>query len=171
VEQIDLLGSIASEFSDFARMPRANYKQINIVKKLYNVIDLFENSEGVHVELDTGGLDDILTYGDPEQFQRVIINLVKNGIQAIPDDREKKVLIKLEEAPGQTAIVTVTDNGKGIPEEIQDKLFRPNFTTKSGGMGMGLAISANIVKSMNGNIWYRTKVGEGTSFFVKVPVV
>jgi len=170
VEQIDLLGSIASEFSDFARMPRANYKKINIVKKLYNVTDLFENTEGVHIALDTGGLKDIRTYGDPEQFQRVIINLVKNGIQSVPEGREKKILITLEEAPEQTAIVTVTDNGKGIAEEVRDKLFRPNFTTKSGGMGMGLAISANIVKSMGGNIWFRTRSGEGTSFFVKVPV-
>jgi len=100
----------------------------------------------------------------------VIINLVKNGIQSVPEGREKKILITLEEAPEQTAIVTVTDNGKGIAEEVRDKLFRPNFTTKSGGMGMGLAISANIVKSMGGNIWFRTRSGEGTSFFVKVPV-
>jgi two-component system nitrogen regulation sensor histidine kinase NtrY len=171
VEQIDLLSSIANEFSDFARMPRATYKKINIVKKLYNVTDLFENSEGVHIELDTGGLKEIRTYGDPEQFQRVIINLVKNGIQSVPEGRKKKILITLEKAPEQTAIVTVTDNGKGVPEEIQDKLFSPNFTTKSGGMGMGLAISSNIVKSMNGNIWYRTRAGEGTSFYVKVPVV
>ncbi|MDT8431842.1 MAG: ATP-binding protein [Bacteroidales bacterium] len=170
VEQIDLLGSIANEFSDFARMPRANYKKINIVKKLHNVTDLFENTEGVHIALDTGGLKDIRTYGDPEQFQRVIINLVKNGIQSVPEGREKKILITLEEAPEQTVIVTVTDNGKGIAEEVRDKLFRPNFTTKSGGMGMGLAISANIVKSMGGNIWFRTRSGEGTSFFVKVPV-
>ena len=171
VEQIDLLSSIANEFSDFAKMPRANYKKLNIVKKLHNVIDLFGNNEGVHIELDTGGIADIRTYGDPEQFQRVIINLVKNGIQSVPEGREKKIHISLERAPEDTVIVSVSDNGKGIPREIQDNLFRPNFTTKSGGMGMGLAISANIVKSMGGNIWYQTRAGEGTTFFVKVPVV
>lgn len=170
VEQIDLLSSIASEFSDFAKMPRAHYKKIDVVKKLHNVIDLFENTEGVRIELDTAEMKDVMTFGDPEQFQRVIINLVKNGIQSVPEGRDKNILITLEKAPEDMVIVMVSDNGKGIPGDIQDKLFRPNFTTKSGGMGMGLAISANIVKSMGGNIWYSTKEGEGTSFFIKIPL-
>jgi signal transduction histidine kinase len=68
-------------------------------------------------------------------------------------------------------IISIADNGKGIPLSIQDKLFQPNFTTKSSGMGMGLAISASIIKSMNGNIWYSTKKDHGTIFFIKVPLV
>jgi nitrogen fixation/metabolism regulation signal transduction histidine kinase len=171
IEQIDMLTSIANEFSDFAMIPRAKNTKINLVIKLQNVVDLFENSEGVHIELDLGGLSEVLAYGDPEQFQRVIINLVKNGIQSIPDDREKQITISLEEAPENTAVITVSDNGKGIPETIQDKLFQPNFTTKTSGMGMGLAISSNIVKSMNGNIWYSTRANEGTKFFIKFPLV
>ncbi|MDA3822605.1 MAG: ATP-binding protein [Bacteroidales bacterium] len=171
IEQIDLLTSIANEFSNFAKMPRAKYKKINLVVKLQNVVDLFENSDGLHINLDLGNITDLMAYGDPEQFQRVIINLVKNGIQSIPDGREKLITISLEEAPEDTAIIAVSDNGKGIPEEIQDKLFQPNFTTKSSGMGMGLAISYNIIKSMDGNVWFSTRVNEGSKFFVKVPIL
>lgn len=171
IEQIDLLTSIANEFSDFAKMPKARNKKINIVLKLQNVVNLFENSEGVTIDLNVGGLSTLYSYGDPEQFQRVIINLVKNGIQAIPEDRDKYITITLEESEDDTALVTVTDNGKGISDEIQKKMFQPNFTTKSGGMGMGLAISASIVKSMGGSIWYNTEANQGTTFFIKVPVV
>ena len=65
--------------------------------------------------------------------------------------------------------VDISDNGKGIPEEIRDKLFQPNFTTKSGGMGMGLAITHNIIRSMGGRIWYDTVLHEGTTFHVELP--
>lgn len=170
IEQIDSLTSIANEFSDFAKMPKAKTRKINLVEKLTHVVNLFENSEGLHIELKMGGHAELYTIGDPEQFQRVIINLVKNGIQSIPEKQEKRIRITLEDGPESTAIISVSDNGKGIPESIQDKLFQPNFTTKSGGMGMGLAISSNIIKSMDGNIWYSTRAGQGTTFFVKVPV-
>ncbi len=171
IEQIDSLTFIANEFSDFAKMPKARNRKINLVLKLRNVVNLFENSEGFKIDLELGGLTEVFAYGDPEQFQRMIINLVKNGIQAIPDNREKKVSITMESTAGETVQIAVKDNGRGIPESIQEKMFQPNFTTKSGGMGMGLAISANIVKSMGGEIWYSTVAEVGTTFFVKLPVV
>ncbi|MCF8346627.1 MAG: hypothetical protein K9G38_05405 [Bacteroidales bacterium] len=171
IEQIDSLTSIANEFSDFAKMPKARKRKINLAKKLQNVVNLFENSEGFRIELELGGLKEVWSYGDPEQFQRLIINLVKNGIQAVPDNREKKIAITMEKRSDMSVLITISDNGKGIPESIQDRLFRPNFTTKSAGMGMGLAISANIVKSMDGEIWYKTVPDKGTLFFVKIPVL
>jgi len=171
IDQIDSLTAIANEFSDFAKMPKARNKQIDLVKRLQNVINLFENSEGLTIDLDLGSIKDARSYGDPEQFQRVIINLVKNGIQSVPEGRDKKIRISMEKAPEQTVLITVSDNGKGIPASIRDKLFQPNFTTKSGGMGMGLAIAANIIRSMDGNIWYRTREGEGTDFMIKLPLV
>ena len=170
IEQIDLLTSIANEFSSFAKMPRAKYKKINLVVKLQNVVDLFENSDGLHINLDLGNITELLAYGDPEQFQRVIINLVKNGIQSVPDGREKLITISLEEAPEDTAIITVSDNGKGIPAEIQDKLFQPNFTTKTSGMGMGLAISYNIIKKHRGEIILDEAYSHGAHIIVKLPM-
>ena len=171
IEQIDSLTFIANEFSDFAKMPKARNRKINLVTKLRNVANLFENSEGFKIDLDFAGLTEVSTYGDPAQFQRMVINLVKNGIQAIPEEREKKISVAMELVSEDKVQIAVRDNGKGIPDSIRDKLFHPNFTTKSGGMGMGLAISANIVQSMGGEIWYETDAGKGTTFFVQLPLV
>ena len=102
---------------------------------------------------------------------RIFINLVKNGLQSIPEGRKGIINITLEVEKKQLARVTIADNGKGIPEEIRDKLFQPNFTTKSAGMGMGLAISNNIVKSMGGKIWYETDLRKGTTFHVELPLM
>ena len=101
---------------------------------------------------------------------RVFINLVKNGLQSIPR-KPKGVDSHLTAVKDQWAVVSISDNGKGIPEEIRDKLFQPNFTTKSAGMGMGLAISSNIVRSLGGKIWYETWPDKGTVFFVSLPLI
>ena len=100
---------------------------------------------------------------------RVFINLVKNGLQSIPEGREGVIRIGLETDTHGMVKVTIADNGKGIPEEIREKLFQPNFTTKSGGMGMGLAITYNIIRSLGGRIWYDTVLHQGTTFHVELP--
>jgi signal transduction histidine kinase len=101
---------------------------------------------------------------------RVFINLVKNGLQSIPRNRKGIIRIGLV-VDDLSAVVSITDNGNGIPEDIRDKLFQPNFTTKSGGMGMGLAISSSIVRSLGGKIWYDTVHGKGTTFYVSLPLM
>ncbi len=171
IEQIDSLTSIANEFSDFAKMPRAKNARINLVSKLKNLLQLFESSEKATISLDLGGHTNVPVYADKEQLLRIFINLVKNGLQSIPEGREGIIRIGLEVTADRHAVVTVSDNGKGIPEEIRSRLFQPNFTTKSGGMGMGLAISYNIVKSFGGRIWYDTEMEEGTTFYVELPLI
>ena len=106
----------------------------------------------------------------PTPYLRVFINLVKNGLQSIPEGRDGVIRIWLELAEERTARVMISDNGKGIPDGIRDKLFQPNFTTKSGGMGMGLAISYNVIRSLGGRIWYNTVINQGTTFYVELPL-
>lgn len=170
VEQIDSLTSIANEFSDFAKMPRARSRDVNLAEKIRKTVQLFQNNQSEEVLLDMTAGDELHVIGDPEQIQRVIINLVKNGIQSVPESRKPEIWISLERTIDNFALISVQDNGKGIPEDLRDKLFQPNFTTKSSGMGMGLAISASIVRSMNGEIWYESKLNEGTVFHVKFPL-
>lgn len=169
IEQIDSLSAIAKEFSDFAKMPRARNERINLVTKLKNLLQLFETTEKATIGLDLGDQKRIFIYADKEQLMRVFINLVKNGMQSIPDSRKGIIDIKLEVLDNQKVRVRVSDNGKGIPDEIKDRLFQPNFTTKSGGMGMGLAISYSIVRSLGGRIWYETELNKGTTFYVELP--
>jgi two-component system, NtrC family, nitrogen regulation sensor histidine kinase NtrY len=169
IEQIDSLSAIAREFSDFAKMPRPKSTRINLVFQLNSLQSLFESSEKAEINIDLGGHQKVYVMADKEQLMRVFINLVKNGLQSIPEGRKGVIRIALETEPGRMVKITFTDNGKGIPEEIRDKLFQPNFTTKSGGMGMGLAITHNIIRSLGGRIWYDTVLHQGTTFHVELP--
>jgi signal transduction histidine kinase len=169
IDQIDSLSAIAREFSDFAKMPQPRHSRINLVPKLNSLQQLFESTDNARIHIDMGGHKKVYVMADKEQLMRVFINLVKNGLQSIPEGRDGAIRIELKKASPGKVKVTVSDNGKGIPEEIRDKLFQPNFTTKSGGMGMGLAITHNIIRSMGGRIWYDTVLHEGTVFHVELP--
>jgi signal transduction histidine kinase len=110
-----------------------------------------------------------MVIADKEQLLRVFNNLIKNAIQAIPEDKEGLIVLGIKRT--QTSfIASVSDNGNGIPEELHDKIFIPNFTTKTSGMGLGLAIVKSIVDSSGGTIWFETKEDEGSVFYVELPI-
>jgi two-component system, NtrC family, nitrogen regulation sensor histidine kinase NtrY len=168
IEQIDNLSFIASEFSNFAKMPKAINQEINIVDKIRSTLTLFANTENVDFIFEHES-ENITVFADKEQLSRVFINLIKNAIQSIPDTRYGKVGISLV-LNGKMVRVSITDNGKGIPEELQSKMFTPSFTTKSSGMGLGLSIVKSIIESFDGHITFNTKVNHGTTFVFELPV-
>jgi nitrogen fixation/metabolism regulation signal transduction histidine kinase len=168
IEQIDNLSKIASEFSNFAKMPRAVNERINLSERIRNTLDLFSNTENVTFSFICSD-ENICVMADREQISRVFINLIKNAIQSIPENRAGKIKLTLEKTD-RKAVFTIADNGKGIPEDLLDKMFTPNFTTKSSGMGMGLAIVKNIVETCNGNISFHTDIKRGTTFRVAIPL-
>jgi signal transduction histidine kinase len=100
----------------------------------------------------------------------VFINIIKNGIQAIPEENEGALDIKLKYTKS-IAILEFSDNGKGIPKDIRSKLFMPNFTTKTSGMGLGLAIVKNTLEQIGGSITFNTKINVGSTFIIKIPVI
>jgi signal transduction histidine kinase len=169
IEQIDNLSFIASEFSNFAKMPKAFNEEINIVESIRSALTLFANTDNTDFVFDHER-DEILVFADREQLSRVFINLIKNAIQSIPEGRKGKVVINAV-LTGNTVRVSLADNGKGIPDELQGKLFTPSFTTKSSGMGLGLSIVKNIIESFSGNITFKTKVNHGTTFQIELPVL
>lgn len=169
IEQIDHLSAIATEFSNFAKMPRTNNEEVDLKEKIIKIAKLFHNTEEIEIQTSFSNRVPAIVMADLEQLSRVFINLVKNAIQAIPEDRNGKIGISLETTEN-SAIVRVVDNGRGIPVELGDKLFQPNFTTKSSGMGMGLAIVKNIIEHAGGKIRYETEPGEGTTFIVELPL-
>lgn len=169
IEQIDHLSAIATEFSNFAKMPRTINEEVDLRNKIVKITKLFLSTEDIEIQTKFLNRVPAIVLADREQLSRVFINLVKNAIQAIPEDRKGKIAISLE-ATEHTAIVRVMDNGRGIPVELGDKLFQPNFTTKSSGMGMGLAIVKNIIEHAGGEIRYETVPGEGTTFIVELPL-
>jgi nitrogen fixation/metabolism regulation signal transduction histidine kinase len=169
IEQIDNLSSIATEFSNFAQMPIANNTKINVVDVLNDSVKLFED-ENYNIQLFLNGNDQVFVYADKEQLNRVFINLIKNSIQAIPENTTPKIEIGLD-VKKDKVIMQFKDNGKGIPPEVRDKLFQPNFTTKSSGMGMGLAIVQNVVRNAGGKVYYDTEMNRGSSFYVQLPLI
>ena len=169
VEQIDALSLIASSFSDFAKMPKINDQLIDLEDKLKEVILLFENVNNVEVSFNVLSDGPIRVMADKDQLGRAVINLVKNGIQAIPWDRKGILKVQLNRDQ-HWAYISITDNGVGIPFELQDKLFEPSFTTKSSGMGLGLAISKKIIENFKGEIWFQSARDTETTFFIKIPL-
>ncbi len=169
IEQIDSLSFIASEFSNFARMPMAKLTRVDLHAKLRAEVDLFRNN---HEEIEIGyssTVDEAYIMADSEQMTRLFNNLLKNAMQAIPSTRKGKIDVVLTEENGR-AVVSVTDNGCGISDEVAEHIFVPNFTTKSSGMGLGLCICKNIVAVSSSEISFTTKVDQGTTFVVKFPL-
>jgi two-component system nitrogen regulation sensor histidine kinase NtrY len=168
IEQIDNLSSIASEFSNFAKMPRAVSERINLAERIRSTLQLFPSTDHISFSFVCND-ENICIMADKEQISRVFINLIKNAVQSIPENKAGKVRMNLE-AVNDKAVFTISDNGKGIPDELLDKLFTPNFTTKSSGMGLGLAIAKNIVETCNGTITFQTDIKHGTTFRIEIPL-
>ncbi|MCW3787363.1 sensor histidine kinase [Plebeiibacterium sediminum] len=168
IDQIDNLSSIASEFSNFAKMPIAKRKRIDVVEVLLQCVSLFDKSSNLEINVNQNNIERYWIFADPEQMNSVFNNLLKNAIQSIPSKRKGIITVDIQ-SENDRIVIKITDNGLGIDEEIQGKLFSPNFTTKSGGMGLGLAIVKNIVVNSKGKIWFKTQLDKGTSFFVEFP--
>lgn len=170
IEQIDGLTTIANEFSNFAKMPTPVNETFNLRDLVQSAFGLFQeyNAQEIDFQLDIPQ-EEILVNADKNQLLRVMNNLLQNAIQAIPSTQPGKILVSLARQKS-LAIVKVQDNGTGIPEALRDKVFFPNFTTKSSGSGLGLAMCKNIVEAAKGQIYFETEEGMGTSFVVEVPM-
>jgi nitrogen fixation/metabolism regulation signal transduction histidine kinase len=170
IEQIDTLSRIATEFSNFAKMPRATMAELNLREILSSVKELYEpkQSNALRIEFIDEVHTDPTIWADKEQMLRVFGNLVKNAIQAIPEDKNGLVELLLTEEDNRW-LVAVKDNGNGIPEEMLDKIFTPSFTTKSSGMGLGLAMVKSILSEANAQIHFETEERKGTSFYISFP--
>jgi nitrogen fixation/metabolism regulation signal transduction histidine kinase len=166
-EQIDTLSNIATEFSNFAKMPKASQEVVAVDDALAGCVELFSTAEGVSVVFENKCVLKPRINADKEEVLRVFNNLIKNAIQAIPDGRDG--LVKCVVSGNQhEVVIEVCDNGAGIPAEAREKIFQPNFTTKSQGTGLGLAMVKNIVNLANGSISYTTSP-EGTCFTLVFP--
>lgn len=169
IEQIENLSQIATEFSNFGTMPSANNQKVVLNEVLENIHDLFRKREDMDIHM-SEPIDDLVVYADKNHLIRILNNIVKNAIQSIPSDRRGNINIHLFKE-GNKAIIKISDNGSGIPEHMKDKVFTPNFTTKSSGSGLGLAISANMIESFGGEIFFETRIDEGTDFIVEIPLM
>lgn len=164
IQQIDTMSAIASAFSNFAKMPAQQNETLNIVKIVKLALDIF-NEDYIVFSAES---ESVIAKLDRTQLIRVVTNLVKNAIQAIPDTKTPEIKVDVY-TTDNNAVIAVTDNGSGVAEENKEKVFEPKFTTKTSGMGLGLAMVKNIVETYNGSISFETEKGKGTTFKVMFP--
>ncbi len=168
IEQIDALARIANEFSHFAKMPKPNLALENLDTTLHSVIELFDNVQQVKITYRAQLLHPALVLVDKDQLIRVLNNLLNNAIQAIPTGRDGEIDVCLRVSEHHV-IVRIQDNGVGITQENKQRIFVPNFTTKSNGTGLGLAMVKTIVEQNQGSVFFRSKEEKGASFFISLP--
>ena len=166
IQQIDTMSSVASAFSNFASMPAQQNETLNVVEVVELTMDIF-NEEYVHFKAE----EEIISKIDRTQLIRIITNLVKNAIQAFPENQENKAVCVNIKKMFNNVIITVADNGIGIAKEDFDRIFEPKFTTKSSGMGLGLGIIKNIIENYKGTITLESQIGKGTTFTVSLPII
>ncbi len=164
IQQIDTMTSIASAFSDFAKMPTVHKEALDVVDVVKHAVDIFsEDYISFYSEKEI-----IMAQLDKTQLVRVITNLVTNANQALEDYPHPRIEIRVKDL-GQFVEITVTDNGKGIPDTVKEKVFEPKFTTKTSGMGLGLPMIKNIIEAYSGTISFISEPDKGTVFIVKLP--
>lgn len=168
VEQINHLNQIAGEFSQFANIGNPHNEVFDLHEVLYQLIQLHRMDERVHLDCTPVHMQ-VMIEADRTHINRLFTNLIQNAIQAVPEGTDVQIHID-EELRDNYILVKISDNGTGIPENMRSHIFTPNFTTKTSGTGLGLAMCKGIVEQLKGNIWFDTTAGKGTTFFVELPL-
>ena len=180
LEHIDILTETANEFSTFAKLYSEEPVLMDLDKTLKDQLLIFDNKDNVQIQYI--GMEGAMVMAPKPQLIRVFVNLITNAIQAVEIEQKEALERGETPEPGRVIIflrnstrngyydIVVDDNGPGVTDENLDRLFTPNFTTKSSGTGLGLAICRNIIEKCDGEIGYRrSTVLGGASFSVTLP--
>ncbi len=169
VEQIDHLSKIAADFSQFANIGTTSVTRFDLHDVLASLKELYQADE--RVQFDWSPVNQEVTLAaDKTQMNRLFTNLFANALDACNGNSVCKIEVREELQEGMIR-VSIRDNGEGIAPEMQSRIFVPNFTTKSSGTGLGLAMCKGIVEQAQGKIWFETEQGKGTTFHVELPVI
>lgn len=167
IEQIESLSRIATEFSDFAKLPDTKPEVVNIFDVISRATNVFNQSDNIRIDY-TPAKELYLIRADKDQLLRCFNNLLKNAIEAMPENHKGVITITFQTSK-ENILIDLKDNGKGIPENIRENIFQPNFTTKSSGTGLGLAFIKSAIENTGGKIWFETEVNVGTTFHLSFP--
>ncbi len=165
-EQTDYISKIVSDLQDYARPLKPEYETIKLSELVTSIFQTINIPEKIIISIDIQGFPEIKT--DPTFIRRVLTNLTNNAIQSMPDGGKLNLTAYKKD---NTAIITVSDTGKGIPEEIKTRIFTPLLTAKAKGQGLGLAVVKRLVEALNGTVTFESEEGKGTKFTVTLPAV
>jgi signal transduction histidine kinase len=169
-KSVESVKTLVDEFSQFARFPSAQPVRCDLNQVVEEALLVFQGRlEGISVRASfTPNLPPVNL--DPEQFQRVVINLVDNAAEAMQDALVKNLYIATQAGSAETVELVVADSGCGVSPDDKEKLFLPYFSTKNRGTGLGLAIVSHIVAEHNGQIRVEDNRPVGARFTVEIPV-
>ncbi|MCF0191536.1 MAG: HAMP domain-containing protein [Marinilabiliaceae bacterium] len=168
IDQIDQLAHTATQFSALAKTPNGEASRVNVVDRLETSVSLFSREPDLNIRL-RRETNDAYAMINADQLTSVFNNLLKNAQQARRNDQEVVDIMTHISTNDNVIVIVISDNGKGIPNDIKENIFKPNFTTKSTGMGLGLAIVNKIILDAGGHISFTSKENEGTSFTITLP--
>ncbi|WP_326981139.1 HAMP domain-containing sensor histidine kinase [Chryseobacterium sp. MYb264] len=164
VDQIDLIATVASAFSEFAKLPEKNNEVINLNTEVEDILRVF-NDDSIFMH---SNKSNIMINMDRIYLSRIITNLVTNAKQAVSDDRKLIINVDVEQHQ-RRVMISIQDNGIGIPENMYERIFEPNFTSKNSGMGLGLSMVRKMIEDYKGEIAVRSEVGKGSTFTITLP--
>lgn len=170
IEQIDSLAAIASEFSSFAKMPDTKLEQLEVLPIINQALAVFNTSERIEIMVLDKTNQTVSILGDKDQLMRSFNNLLKNAIEATEGKEKCAIQIRIIN-DDKNVYIEVKDNGKGIELTLEDKIFVPNFTTKSSGTGLGLAFVKQAIENAGGHIEFKSEINLGTTFYLTFPLV
>jgi signal transduction histidine kinase len=151
-------------------MPGAKPVEVDLLEQVKTTLELFKNTANITFRVNWPHESRIIVYADKEHLNGIFSNLIKNGIQSVRSGRDGIIKISLD-LKGDKVIVSISDNGTGIPDKLKRNLFTPNFTTKSSGMGLGLSIVKRYVESANGRVWFESEIDKGSVFYIELPLI
>ena len=169
VKEVDRLEGVVRDFLNFARPTDQQLKSVPVCEALHEVVTLARQQaikSNVDVILETDDSKKMVA-GDFEQYKQAFLNLVLNALQAMPDGGTLDIGCRKQDGKLR---ITFTDSGPGIPEELQDRIFNPFYTTRSEGTGLGLAITHRIIDGHGGKLFVESVPGEGATFVVELPL-
>lgn len=161
--------NLLDEIRDFAKKKEFDMENCSLKDIAVNVIELCrfdKDLNKIKLQLQYEDTEDLIIYANADKLKQVLINLLRNAGHASESGQTVFVNIKSD---SENIIIKVIDNGSGMNEEIFNKIWVPFFTTKKNGTGLGLDICRNIIESHKGTIWAKTKIGEGSIFYIKLP--
>jgi len=171
VREVDNLNDLLVEFREFARLPMPRLQSVHLRELVEEVAQMYRNlSTEVIIDLSHISEDSVIR-ADPGQINQVLANLIRNAVQAMPKGGEISIRSAVVNKENRRFCrIWIKDSGSGIPEEIRGRVFEPYFTSKTEGAGLGLAIVERIVFDHDGNIWFETQEGVGTTFIIDLPL-
>ena len=173
LKESDRLNQIIEEFLTYAKEGTLDIQKKNILNIVREVVDLLKDdytfSKNVRIELANCTKDNLEVLGDELQLKQVLINLLRNSSEAMPEGGTIKIVVESSNGDGKDILIKIIDTGIGIPPEEQKRIFEPFYTTKKKGLGIGLSIAEKIIRTHRGEISIESREGKGTTITVLLP--